>query len=235
MIRRDTGAYTAAQQDFELNEALRLHAPLVRRIAYQISSRLPPNVMIDDLVQEGMAGLLDALRRYQPQPNLSFEAYARTRIRGAIYDACRRNDILPRHQRDRLTHIEKAARELEQRLGRPADETEIAEAAGLSLEEYFEVLASDVGMSSLDSMTEGLEPVDEAADPMQIISFRQQATKLAAMLKRLPEKEALVLALHYQEELSYREIAYVMDLTAGRISQLHSQAMVRLRSYAGAD
>lgn len=230
MIPRASGAYAAHQQDNELNEALRVHAPLVRRIAYQISSRLPPNVMIDDLVQEGMAGLLDALRRYQPQPNLSFEAYARTRIRGAIYDACRRNDILPRHQRDRLSGIEKVTRALEQRLGRPPEEAEIAAEAGMSLEEYFDILSSDVGMSSLDSMTEGLEPVDDAADPMQIISFRQQADKLAAMLKKLPEKEALVLALHYQEELSYREIAYVMNLTAGRISQLHSQAMVRLRS-----
>ena len=235
MIPRASGAYAAHQQDNELNEALRVHAPLVRRIAYQISSRLPPNVMIDDLVQEGMAGLLDALRRYQPQPNLSFEAYARTRIRGAIYDACRRNDILPRHQRDRLSGIEKVTRALEQRLGRPPEEAEIAAEAGMSLEEYFDILSSDVGMSSLDSMTEGLEPVDDAADPMQIISFRQQADKLAAMLKKLPEKEALVLALHYQEELSYREIAYVMNLTAGRISQLHSQAMVRLRSTAQPD
>lgn len=235
MIPRASGAYAANQQDKELNEALRAHAPLVRRIAYQISSRLPPNVMIDDLVQEGMAGLLDALRRYQPQPNLSFEAYARTRIRGAIYDACRRNDILPRHQRDRLSGIEKVTRTLEQQLGRPPEEAEIAAEAGMSLEEYFDVLGSDVGMSSLDSMTEGLEPVDDAADPMQIISFRQQADKLAAMLKKLPEKEALVLALHYQEELSYREIAYVMNLTAGRISQLHSQAMVRLRSTAQPD
>ncbi len=235
MIPRATGVYASNQQDHELNEALRVHAPLVRRIAYQISSRLPPNVMIDDLVQEGMAGLLDALRRYQPQPNLSFEAYARTRIRGAIYDACRRNDILPRHQRDRLSGIEKTARALEQTLGRPAEDTEIAEAAGLSLDEYFDVLSSDVGMSSLDSMTDGLEPIDETADPMQIISFRQQAHKLAGMLKKLPEKEAMVLALHYQEELSYREIAYVMNLTAGRISQLHSQAMVRLRSAAQPD
>jgi RNA polymerase sigma factor for flagellar operon FliA len=104
----------AAYQAFDPDELIRQHTALVRRIASHICSRLPANVELDDLFQEGMTGLLDAIQRYKPQPNLSFEAYASTRIRGAIYDACRRDDLLPRHQRDKLDQLEKTTRRLEQ-------------------------------------------------------------------------------------------------------------------------
>ena len=97
-------------QSLDPNEAIQTYLPLVKRIAYQIGSRLPPNVEVDDLIQEGLTGLLDALKRYEPQPGLEFETYARTRIRGAIYDSCRKNDILPRNQRDELEKLEKATR-----------------------------------------------------------------------------------------------------------------------------
>ena len=111
----------------DIDEAIRTHLPLVKRIAHQVCSRLPPNVEVDDLIQEGLTGLLDALKRYEPQPNLPFEAYAKTRIRGAIYDSCRKNDILPRNQRDELVGIEKVTRKLEQTVGRHPSEKEIAQ------------------------------------------------------------------------------------------------------------
>ncbi|MEY3202208.1 MAG: hypothetical protein RIR70_1758 [Pseudomonadota bacterium] len=220
-----------AKENFD--NALKQYAPLVRRIALQIAPRLPANVELDDMIQEGMTGLLDALQRYEPQPGLSFETYARMRIKGAIYDSFRRDDILPRHQRQKLKEIEEATRQLGQRLGRAPEETEIAEAAGLSIEEYFDILDNAVSICIMDELPEGIEPTDEQADPMQSVSLKEHTTRIEALLQKLPERERQVVALHYQEQLSYREIAYVMQLTPGRICQLHTQAMLRLRSGMG--
>lgn len=225
------GPKSYANDNFD--DGLRQYAPLVRRIALQIAPRLPASVELDDMIQEGMTGLLDALQRYEPQPGLSFETYARMRIKGAIYDSFRRDDILPRHQRQRLKSIEEATRELGQRLGRAPEEVEIAEAAGLSIEEYFEVLDSAVSICIMDELPEGIEPADDQADPMQMVSLKEHTGRIEKLLQRLPDRERQVIALHYQEQLSYREIAYVMQLTPGRICQLHTQAMVRLRSGLG--
>ncbi|MBU3724862.1 MAG: FliA/WhiG family RNA polymerase sigma factor [Burkholderiaceae bacterium] len=219
----------------ELNEMVAKYAPLVRKLAFQVASRLPPNVVLDDLIQEGMMGLLDAIKRYEPRPGLNFEAYARFRITGAIYDSCRENDILPRNQRDKLSELEKALRRLEQELGRTPTEQEIAEACNLSIDEYHQTLDTMVGMTAIDDVPEHLLPIAEGADPSQITSFKQIANQLSSVIKDLPEKERMVVALHYQEDLSFREVAYVMDLTPGRISQIHTQAMVRIRAHLGND
>jgi RNA polymerase sigma factor for flagellar operon FliA len=214
-----------------LDEDIKKYAPLVKRIAYQIVSRLSANVEVDDLIQEGMTGLLDALQRYKPQPNLSFEVYAKTRIRGAIYDSCRQNDVLPRHQRDQLTALERATRSLEQKLGRAPEEQEIADEAGLSLEDYFSAMSNMVNLMPLDELPENMMPLEHNADPMKHLSMKQVASKLEDALKVLPKKEQLVIGLHYQEELAFKDIADVLSLTPGRVSQLHSQAMVRIRAH----
>jgi RNA polymerase sigma factor for flagellar operon FliA len=214
-----------------LDEDIKKYAPLVKKIAYQIVSRLSANVEVDDLIQEGMTGLLDALQRYKPQPNLSFEVYAKTRIRGAIYDSCRQNDVLPRHQRDQLTALERATRSLEQTLGRAPEDHEIAEAAGLSLDEYFTVLGSMVNLMPLDELPENLVPAEHNVDPMQHLVIKQLGISIEQVLKALPKKEQLVVSLHYQEELAFKDIASVLDLTPGRVSQLHTQAMVRIRAH----
>ena len=216
-------------------ESVTQYAPLVRRFAFQIASRLPPNVDLDDLIQEGMMGLLDAVKRYEPRPGLNFEAYARFRIIGAIYDSCRENDILPRNQRDKLSELEKAVRRLEQELGRSPTDQEIADACEISIDQYHETLDTAVGMTAIDDVPEHLLPIAEGADPSQITSFKQIAKQLAGVIKDLPEKERMVVALHYQEDLSFREVAYVMELTPGRISQIHTQAMVRIRAHLGTD
>ena len=214
-----------------LDEDIKKYAPLVKRIAYQIVSRLSANVEVDDLIQEGMTGLLDALQRYKPQPNLSFEVYAKTRIRGAIYDSCRQNDVLPRHQRDQLTALERATRTLEQKLGRAPDEQEIADEAGLSLEDYFSAMSNMVNLMPLDELPEIMMPLEHNADPMKHLSMKQVGLRLEEALKVLPKKEQLVMGLHYQEELAFKDIADVLSLTPGRVSQLHSQAMVRIRAH----
>lgn len=215
----------------DVNQMVAQYAPLVRKLAFQVASRLPPNVVLDDLIQEGMMGLLDAIKRYEPRPGLNFEAYARFRITGAIYDSCRENDILPRNQRDKLSELEKAVRKLEQELGRSPTEQEIADACELSIDQYHQTLDTMVGMTAIDDVPEHMLPIAEGADPSQITSFKQIAKQLAGVIKDLPEKERMVVALHYQEDLSFREVAYVMDLTPGRISQIHTQAMVRIRAH----
>jgi RNA polymerase sigma factor for flagellar operon FliA len=207
------------------------YTPLVKRIAYQVASKLPANVEVDDLIQEGLIGLLDALKKYTPQPNLSFEIYARTRIKGAIYDSCRKNDILPRNQRDDLTRLEKINRNLEQELGRPPSESEIAQAANLTIDAYFGIMDGMVNLMPIDDLSDDLLPTDSSSDPLHSAAMSQFAEKLALILKKLPEKEQMVMALHYQEDLSYREIAEVLNLTTGRISQIHTQCMIRIRSH----
>lgn len=221
------------QQD--LGEQLKQYQPLVRKIAGHIGSRLPANVMLDDLIQEGMTGLLDALQRYKPQPNQSFEAYASMRIRGAIYDACRKEDILPRNQRDRLDELEKITQRLEQQLGRLPSEQEIAAAAGMGMNDYFQVIDTLVNVLPIDDVPENLLPSDPFADPLEKVAGHEFLGQLVEVLKKLPEKQRLMMALHYQEDLSYREIAAVMDLTPGRISQLHTQAMISIRALLGVD
>ena len=225
-------AYT---QPVNYAEEMAKYTPLVKRIAYQVASKLPANVEVDDLIQEGLIGLLDALKKYAPQPNLSFEVYARTRIKGAIYDSCRKNDILPRNQRDDLSRLEKINRQLEQKLGRPPLETEIAEAADISLESYFGIMDRMVNLMPIDDLSDDMLPMDNSSDPMQSVALSQLAEKLALILKKLPEKEQMVMALHYQEDLSYREIAEVLSLTTGRISQIHTQCMIRIRSHLRVD
>jgi RNA polymerase sigma factor for flagellar operon FliA len=200
---------------------------MVRRIAVQVASRLPRNVQLDDLIQEGMMGLLDAINRYEPKPGASFETYAKARIRGSIYDSLREDDVIPRHVRDRLTQIERAAEELRQTLGRPPEDNEIASHLGLSIDDYFAVLDSAMSITVVDD--ELPDVVDENADQMKALQHKQLAARIEEKLKELPERERMVLALHYQQDLSFREVAYVLDLTPGRISQLHTQAMIRLR------
>jgi RNA polymerase sigma factor FliA len=221
------------QQD--LGEQLKQYQPLVRKIAGHIGSRLPANVMLDDLIQEGMTGLLDALQRYKPQPNQSFEAYASMRIRGAIYDACRKEDILPRNQRDRIDELEKLTQRLTQQLGRLPSEQEVAQAAGLGMDDYHQVLDNLVNVLPIDEVPENMLPTDPFADPLEKVSGHQFLGQIVEVLKKLPEKQRLMMALHYQEDLSYREIAAVMDLTPGRISQLHTQAMISVRAMLGVD
>jgi RNA polymerase sigma factor for flagellar operon FliA len=221
----------AYSQQVNYADEMAKYTPLVKRIAYQVASKLPANVDADDLIQEGLIGLLDALKKYVPQPNLSFEIYARTRIKGAIYDSCRKNDILPRNQRDELSRIEKIHRQLEQELGRAPSENEIAVAADLSLEAYFGIVDGMVNLMPIDDVSDDMLPSDNASDPLQSAAMSQFAEQLALILKKLPEKEQMVMALHYQEDLSYREIAEVLNLTTGRISQIHTQCMIRIRSH----
>ncbi len=220
----------SAYEYLDREELLRTYMPMVRRIASHIASRLPQDVMLDDLVQEGAMGLLDALSRHKPKPDENFEAYLGMRIRGAIYDACRRNDLLARQQRDRVDAAQAVIRRLEHELGRTPTEGECASQLGLSVGQYQQWLDQAVGLMPIDEVPEEWLPDDPQSDPFDHMALRQARDLLAQALQRLPEKQQLVMALHYQQDLSFAEIAELLKLTRGRISQLHTQAMLSVRS-----
>jgi RNA polymerase sigma factor for flagellar operon FliA len=223
----------AAYGQVDQEELLRTHMPLVRRIAAHIASRLPHDVVVDDLAQEGALGLLDAIGRHQAQSNENFEAYASMRIRGAIYDACRRNDLLARQHRDRLDSVQAVIRRLEHELGRVPTQAECAAGLKLPLQEYQQWLDQAVGLLPLDEVPEEWLPDDPQSDPFDHLALQQMRVLLARALEKLPEKQQLVMALHYQQDLSFAEIAEVLKLTRGRISQLHSEAMLTVRALMG--
>ncbi|MBL8449112.1 MAG: RNA polymerase sigma factor FliA [Dechloromonas sp.] len=230
--------YTAAGQP-EREQLVQRFVPLVKRIAYHLMARLPSNVLFDDLVQNGMIGLLDAIGRFEEGFGAQFETYATQRIRGAMLDGLRENDWLPRHIRRELRRIESTIHALEQAQGRAPSERELADSLGMSLADYQKTLLDARGHQLVyfeDFAGEGDEDflerhfTDDKADPARLIEEYNLREVLVAAIDRLPERERMVMALYYEQELNLREIGEVMDVTESRVCQLHSQAIARLRS-----
>lgn len=215
------------------------YAPLVKRIAFLLLAKLPANVDVDDLIQNGMIGLLDALDRYEEGLGAQFKTYATQRIRGAMLDGLRENDWLPRSIRREMREVEAAIRQLEQAHGRPPSEAELATALGISLADYqklllearghqlvyLEDMAGDNGDDYLERHTAATD-----LDPLVLLEELGTRTALAAALEALPEREKLMMALYYEQDLNLREIGEVMGVTESRVCQLHSQAVARLRA-----
>jgi len=215
------------------------YAPLVKRIAFLLLARLPANVDVDDLIQNGMIGLLDAIDRYEEMPGAQFKTYATQRIRGGMLDGLRENDWLPRSARREMRQIETAIRQLEHAHGRPPSETELAAALKISLADYQKILLEARGhqLIYIEDMVEGdgdpyLERHVDAAnpDPLALLEESGTRTAVAAALEALPEREKLMMALYYEQDLNLREIGEVMGVTESRVCQLHSQAIARLRA-----
>ena len=221
------------------------YAPLVRRLALQLAARLPSNVELDDLMQAGMMGLLDAVRRYEQQDDAKFETYATTRVRGAMLDELRSQDWLSRGARSKARDIEAAVRRVEQRELRAASEQEIAEELGVSLDEYYvmlddasgvqlvhyEDLSSDSNSEVLDRVAMGDEDVaSHQENPLNLLMSHNLHAAVVQAIDALPEREKLLLSLQFEHDLNQKEIAAVMGVTEGRISQLRSQAVTRIRA-----
>lgn len=215
------------------------YAPLVKRIAYHMMLRMPACVQVDDLIQAGMIGLLEAAQKYDSSRGASFETYAGIRIRGAIVDEMRRGDWAPRsvHRNSRM--ISRAIRAVEARIGRDARDVEVAEELGISMDEYSSML-QDSSSSRLfsyeetfgeeDSNIDASESSNAFASPLEGIQRDALKSSLARAITQLPERERLVLALYYDEELNLKEIGLVLGVSESRVSQIHSQAALRLRT-----
>ena len=222
------------------SELIERHTELVQKIAYHLIARLPASVLVDDLVQSGMIGLLEAARNFDATKGASFETFAGIRIRGAMLDEMRRGDWVPRSVHKNSRSIASAIAEVEKRTGRDAKEAEVAKQLSLTLPEYQHMLrdvncAKLVAYEDLATSEEGLCNQTVSHDmTFKEVSEDQFANKLVAMIKELPEREALVLSLYYDEELNLKEIGLILDVSESRVSQIHSQALHRLKAKAQA-
>lgn len=212
------------------------HADLVKRIAYHLVGRLPPLVDVDDLIQAGMMGLLEAGRQYAPDRGASFETYAGIRIRGAMLDEVRRNNWAPRSVHRRMREVDDAVRMIEHRDGASASAAEVADALGMSVDEYHRVLTDTLASRMfsfeqvLEDGQEGAFPVaDAGAGPESELVDERFRDALAETIQGLPEREKLVLALYYDEELNLKEIGEVLGVSESRVCQIHGLAIIRLR------
>jgi RNA polymerase sigma factor for flagellar operon FliA len=213
------------------------YAPLVKRIANHLRGRLPEGVDQDDLIQVGLIALLDAARQYSPAKGASFETYAGIRVRGAMLDEVRNTDWTPRSVYRRQRELTAAIQAVENRTGKHADAREIAAELGVPLEEYFRIVTAAAAhrLFSLDQEgADGDLPVHQIEDPdtepsveLESDEFRQA---LARAIQSLPEREALVMSLYYDEELNLKEIGEVLGVTESRVCQIHGQALARVRA-----
>jgi len=216
---------------------LEQHTVLVKRIAYHLLARLPASVIVDDLIQSGMIGLFEAANNFDSSKGASFETFAGIRIRGAMLDEIRRGDWTPRSVHKNSRMISEAIKQLEAKLGRDVSDIEVAEKLDISLNEYHHILSEVstgkiLGIDDLGVSEDALK-FDDAChgdDPYQSIEHIAFKKGLSGCISSLPEREALVLSLYYDEELNLREIGQVLDISESRVSQIHSQAMHRLKA-----
>ena len=214
-------------------------SPLVKRIAYHMMTKLPASVQVDDLIQAGMIGLLDAIKRYEGSYGRQFESYASQRIRGAILDELREADWLPRSMRKKMRDLETCMRKLEQNLGHSPSEQELAEELEISLNEYHKILQNARGAQLIyyeDFQKDDEDPfldrfcVDTGGDPLEALLDENLRALLIKAIDNLPPREKQVMGMHYEQEMNLREIGEVMGVSESRVCQLHTQAVSRLRS-----
>ena len=234
---QDQGIAAYASSSSRESHLVENYAHLVKRIAHHLMARLPDSVQVDDLVQAGMIGLLEAAGKYDGSRGASFETFAGIRIRGAMLDEVRRGDWVPRSVHRNTRRMSEAIRTVESRTGREAQDKDIAATMGVTLAEYHRMLkdASASRLFSYDALTEIDEEQEVAGDEgvasgVEVQVFRQQ---LAQAIASLPERERMVLSVYYGEELNLKEIGAVIGVSESRVSQIMSQATIRLRARLG--
>ena len=232
--------YTVNGKTNQKDMLLSQNAALVKKLAYQLKAKLPASVELDDLIQAGMMGLLDAVNRYENTHGAQFETYAAQRIRGSMIDELRSADWLPRSVRKNMRDVETAITHLEQQLGRAPSEGEVARELKLSVDEYHALLGecsghqlvyyedfheADRGDHFLDRFVH-----DDSGDPIQGLLSDDFRESLIDAIDSLPEREKLLMGLYYEQELNLKEIGAIMNISESRVCQLHSQAVARLRA-----
>ncbi len=237
MTKGDRLTLYGAAQGNSPEQLIERHSPLVKRIAHHLLARLPSSVQVDDLIQAGLIGLLEASRNYDASKGASFETYAGIRIRGAMIDEVRRGDWAPRSVHRNSRRIQEAMNRLQKRLGRDATDQELAADLGISLEEFRDMshdslctrLFSYEDLGGDDERPDDYIPGDNPS-PAQQVQSESLRRQLAVAISSLPERERLVLSLYYDDELNLKEIGLVLGVSESRVSQIHSQAALRLRA-----
>ncbi len=218
------------------------YAPLIKYIAQKIAARLPANIELDDLISSGVIGLMDAIDKYDSKRDNKFKTYAEFRIRGAILDELRAQDWVPRSVREKAKQLERCYSKIEQEKGRQATDEEVCEQLGISQEEYHDMLnqVRSVSLLSYDDVSNFSkqdkralhgygEGGSKGATPFSEVNLAHFKKMIADNINDLPEKQRLVLSLYYYEDLNLKEIGRVLDVTESRVSQLHTQAILRLK------
>lgn len=208
---------------------------IVRRLAFRMARRLPPNVDVNDLISAGTEGLLKAIDAYDPSRFPSFEPYAELRIRGAILDELRIYDPMTRHGRRRLTEVTRAIKALEATLGRAPNEEEIAQSMGLPQEQYRKLMEELSRAPALGRLGESDpdEVASEFGNPLELFDQRELKRRLVEAINKLPERSRMVLALYYQEQATQAEIGRILSITESRVCQILAEATARLRAQMG--
>lgn len=216
------------------------YLPYVKRIVHRIAVHLPPNVDIEDLINVGVIGLIQAVDRYDPGRDNKFMTYAVFRIKGAVLSELRSRDFLSRSNRRKIRELENTYLQLEQKLGRDVDDSEVANELGVELEEVYRtkqlssisfVSLEELGFSSKDEKEKLMNYlVNNDEDALTQAKLKELKTVLARCIEQLPEKEKLVISLYYLEELTMKETGKVLGVTESRVSQIHSQAIIHLRA-----
>ncbi|MFW5487197.1 MAG: FliA/WhiG family RNA polymerase sigma factor [Desulfovibrio sp.] len=218
----------------EKDQVVRHYAPKIKIIGLRLKAKLPRSIELSELLGAGALGLMEALQKFEPERGFKFETYAENRIKGAMLDELRRLDWFSRGMRHRIRTLEECIRKIETETGETATTEQLCEETGLDAREVdqaLEILQNQVCVS-IEAVSENLASMKQASqenDPFQNASFREIVDKIALLIDELTPREKLVLSLYYGEELNMRETAEVMDITEGRVSQLHSQSLAKLR------
>ena len=226
----------------ERDQLIIQYAPWVKFIALRMATKLPAHIQPEDLISAGIIGLIDALDKFNPEREVQFKTYAQIRIQGAMKDELRALDWASRSMRQKVKRLEQAYATLEQEFGRPASSEEVASSLGITMDEFEELLDDAKGTSlvSLEELGQGPASEDksnllealltrEDQDPLEVLNLQDLKKALTQAITDLPEKERLVLSLYYFEDLTMKEVGKVLNLTESRISQLHTQTVLRLR------
>ncbi len=236
-VARYSDISTSTREPLDYDALMTEYAPLVKRIAYHMMGRLPATVQLDDMVQAGMIGLFEALKGYDTSRGASFETYARIRIQGAMIDEVRRCDWTPRSVYKKSRELAEAVREVEKREGRDARDSEVAQMLNMEMTEYNALVKEAAGsqLLSFEEMAgvsgQNTETQSEhLTGPYQSLQGEFFKQGLAENIAGLPERERLVMSLYYDDEFNLREIGEIIGVTEGRVCQIHSQALVRLRA-----
>jgi len=221
---------------------IKKYAPLVKYVAGKVAVGMPHNVEFDDLVSYGTFGLLDAIEKYDPAKEVKFKTYAMTRVRGGIFDELRNVDWIPRSIRQKAKQVEKIILELENRMGRTAEDEEIAHELDIDIDEFHDLMSKISGTSliSLNDVWHGNDENEEmvfvdtlespeALNPDIIVEREEIKNMIVECIKKLPDREKKVVVLYYYEDLTLKEIGEVLEVTESRVSQLHTKAIMRLR------